>query len=128
MRKNEIPNVLGGLGKIFAAAFRRIARIVERVSDTIHKDKNLVEGRSERSFVFETHSADTGRSKRKLPRLGKNATERERIRHEYAVYVFRKDKNISCALTPNEVEARLDETGEDHMIFAKYNEARYEEE
>ncbi len=125
MRRNEIPNVLGGLGKLFAATFRRVARLVERVNDAVHKEKNLVEGKSERTFVFETHSSDAARHRRKLPRLKGNASRRERIRHEYAVYVFHRDKNIPSSLTPNEVAYRLDESGEDRMLFERYNDARY---
>jgi hypothetical protein len=87
-----------------------------------------MEGKSERTFVFETHTSGTGQTKRRLPRLTKNASEREKIRYEYICYVFKKDKNISSTLTPNEVGHYLDETGEDHAIFENYNEARYTDE
>ena len=61
-----------------------------------------------------------------MPKLSKNANEKEKIRYEYASYVFKKDKDISPALTPNEVEKHLDAAGEDHMIFERYNDARYD--
>ncbi len=127
MREKEIPNVFAGLGRLFSVVFRGVARIVERVSDTVHRQKTLVEGKTERTFVFETREGGESRNRRKLPRLPKNAGERERIRHEYAVYVFKRDKNIPAHLTPSEVERRLDETGEDHMIFERYNGARYDD-
>jgi hypothetical protein len=130
LNRRAIPRMAVSIGKAFSSIFRRIGRLVERVSDAFSsdKDKTFMEGKSERTFVFETHTSGTGQTKRRLPRLTKNASEREKIRYEYTCYVFKKDKNISSTLTPNEVGHYLDETGEDHAIFENYNEARYTDE
>ncbi|MBQ9748399.1 MAG: hypothetical protein IJV98_06410 [Clostridia bacterium] len=126
MHRRELPNVFSGLGKLFSAVFRGVARLAERISDAVHKEKTIVEGKSERTFVFETHTGGAERRRRRLPKLARDANERERIRYEYTVYVFKRDKNIPASLTPNEVERRLDETGEDHAVFERYNGARYD--
>ena len=130
LNQRAIPQALTSISKMFSTVFQYIGRIVERVSDAIspNKDKTFMEGKSERTFVFETYTSGTGQSRRKLPKLSKNASDREKIRYAYTCYVFKKDKNISSALTPNEVEHYLDETGEDHEIFENYNEARYTDE
>lgn len=130
LNQRAIPQTLTAISKMFSTVFRYIGRIVERVSDAIspNKDKTFMEGKSERTFVFETYTSGTGQTRRKLPKLSKNATDREKTRYAYTCYVFKKDKNISSALTPNEVEEYLDETGEDHEIFENYNEARYTNE
>ena len=129
-KEKALPTVMTAVGKVFSAVFRHIGRLVEKVSDAFspNKDKTFMDGKSERTFVFETHTSGAGQARRKLPKLPKDATDRQRIRHEYACYVFKKDKNISSALTPNEVGERLDETGEDREIFESYNDARYTEE
>ena len=128
MKKGELPNVFAGVGKLFSIVFRSVARLTEKISDAVHKDKIIVEGKTERAFVFETHASSSVRARKKLPHLARNASERERIRHEYAVYVFKRDKNIPSHLTPQEVERRLDETGEDHAVFERYQIVRYGEQ
>ena len=130
LNRRAIPKALTTISRVFSSVFRYIGRIVERVSDAFspNKDKAFMDGKSERTFVFETYTSGSGQMKRKLPKLSKNASEREKIRYTYTCYVFKKDKNISAALTPNEVEDYLDETGEDHEIFENYNEARYTDE
>ena len=130
LNRRAIPKMAASIGKAFSAIFRRIGHLVERVSDAFspNKDKSFMEGKNERTFVFETHASGLGQTKRKLPKLAKNASDREKIRYEYTCYVFKKDKNISSALTPNEVGHYLDETGEDHAVFENYNEARYTDE
>ena len=129
-KEKALPTIMTAVGKVFYAVFRRIGKLVERVSDALspNKDKTFMDGKSERTFVFETHTGGAGRTARKLPKLPKDATDRQKIRHEYTCYVFKKDKNISSALTPNEVALRLDENGEDRELFERYHEARYTEE
>ena len=62
------------------------------------------------------------------PNWGENASEREKARHAYTVFVFKRDKDIPSVLTPSEVAVRLDEKGENAEIFTNYNFARYSEE
>ena len=130
LNQRAIPKVFATVSKVFSSVFRYIGRIVERVSDALspNQDKSFMNGKNERTFVFEMYTSGTGQTRRKLPKLSKNASDREKTRYAYTCYVFKKDKNISSALTPNEVESYLDETGEDHEIFENYNEARYTDE
>ncbi len=130
LKQKALPQAVNALGKLFSAVFKRIGTLVEKVSDVFsqNKDKTFVEGKNERTFVFEVRSDKAGQVRRKLPKLSKNANERERIRYEYTCYVFKRDRDISSSLTPNEVGAYLDETGEDKPIFDNYNTARYTKE
>jgi hypothetical protein len=129
-KEKALPTVMTAVGKVFYAVFRRIGRLVEKVNDALspNKDKTCMDGKSERTFVFETHTGGAGQTRRKLPKLQKDATERQKIRYAYTCYVFKKDKNMSSALTPNEVALQLDENGEEKTLFENYNEARYTEE
>ncbi len=125
--RRAMETVTKRAGKLFSVLFRGIGKLCELVGDAfLPKDRTFVEGKSERSFVFETHGGEGG-VKRKLPKLPKNASDREKIRHAYTVYVFKKDKNISGALTPSEVARRLDAPREDAPVFERYNDARYTE-
>ncbi len=128
-KERAFPMLAKTAGKTLAFLFRGLAKLAEKVSDTFSREhKTFMEGKNERSFVFEMHHKQAEGEKRKLPKLGKDASEREKIRHAYASYVFRKNKNVSSALTPNEVARELDRDGEDREIFEMYNEARYTEE
>lgn len=127
LKRTLYPKIKSGFSRMAGALTRRMrhlaAKVTGRVSDG---SKVFLEGKNERSFVFEIYERKQHKIHRKLPKLSKNADEKEKIRYEYAAYVFRKDKDISPMLTPNEVEKQLDETGEDHMIFKRYNDARYD--
>lgn len=90
--------------------------------------KVFLDGKEERSFAIETRERKHTKRKKKLPKLGENASEREKARYAYTVFVFRKDKDIPSALTPSEVAVRLDSGGGNEMIFKNYNFARYSEE
>ncbi len=129
MRERALPKLMKTAGKTFSYLFRRLARLAEKVSDAFSREnKTFMDGKNERTFVFEVHHKHADESRRKLPKLSRDASEREKIRYAYAAYVFRKNKNISSALTPNEVAYELDRAGEDREIFESYNEVRYTEE
>ncbi len=116
------------VGRFFAVIFRGIGKLCEKVSDAFApKNRDFLEGKSERYFVFETRENRDSAAKRKLPKLAKDASEKEKIRHAYASYVFRKNKNISASLTPSEVREELCISEEDGPIFDAYNAVRYTE-
>ena len=77
---------------------------------------------------METRSAKNQKNKKKMPKLSKNPSKREKARYAYTEFVFKKDKNIAPDLTPSEVAVRLDEKRENEEIFINYNIARYSEE
>ena len=77
---------------------------------------------------METRERKHRGNRKKLPKLAKDASEREKARHAYTVFVFKKEKDIPSVLTPSEVAVRLDEKGENRDIFINYNFARYSEE
>ena len=77
---------------------------------------------------METRDRKNVRQRKKLPRLSKDASEREKARHAYTVFVFKREKDVPSVLTPSEVAVRLDEKGENRDIFINYNFARYSEE
>ena len=126
LKRKAIPAVKRGARRLFSSVFRRIAKLTERFSRG--ERKIFLEGTDERSFALETRGTKQTKTKKRLPKLSKNASARERARHAYAVFVFKKDKNISSALTPSEVAFRLDGAGEHREIFENYNTARYSEE
>lgn len=116
-----LKKALGKLaGKIGAAADRIFGGIRSR-------GKSFIGGKRERRFIFTDGDGTVKHRRRKMPRLPKNATEREKKRYAYVAYVFKKDKDIPSHLTPNEVGARLDPTGGDRGVFDDYNGARYAE-
>ena len=77
---------------------------------------------------METRERKHNRNRRKLPKLARDASDREKARHAYTVFVFNKEKDIPSVLTPSEVAVRIDEKGENADIFHNYNFARYSKE
>ena len=128
LKRKAVPMLRQGLSKAFSSVFRRIARLTRKFSSAGQNGKIFVEGKEERSFAIEIRNAKTVKSKKKMPKLSKNPTEREKARYAYTAFVFKKDKNISPVLTPSEVAVRLDENGENGEIFSNYNFARYSED
>ncbi|MBE6665398.1 MAG: hypothetical protein E7603_04120 [Ruminococcaceae bacterium] len=128
LKRKAIPMLKQGIAKAFSSVFRRIAKITGRTSLKERDGKIFVEGSEERSFAIERRSAKNSKSKKKMPKLSKNPSEREKARYAYTEFVFKKDKNISSVLTPSEVAVRLDEKGENREIFINYNIARYSDE
>lgn len=127
LKRTLYPKIKSGFSRMAGAIARRMYRLAAKVTGrTSDGSKIFLEGKSERSFVFEFYEGKQHKMHRKMPKLPKNANEKEKIRYEYASYVFKKDKDISPALTPNEVEKHLDAVSEDHMIFERYNDARYD--
>ncbi len=128
LKRRVIPAVKNTARKAFSALFRRIGRIAGRFTGNIRNGKIFVEGKEERSFAVETRDRKNVRQRKKLPRLSKDASEREKARHAYTVFVFKREKDVPSVLTPSEVAVRLDEKGENRDIFTNYNYARYSEE
>ncbi len=128
LKRKVLPAVKNTAKKAFSALFRRIGRIAAKFSGTAHGTKIFVEGKDERSFAVETRDRKQTKRKKKLPALPKDASEREKARHAYTVFVFKKDKDIPSVLTPSEVAVRLDRNGENADIFSSYNFARYSQE
>lgn len=127
LKRTLYPKIKSGFSRMAGALARRMYRLAAKVTGrTSDGSKVFLEGKNERAFVFEFYEGKQHKTHRKLPKLPKNADEKEKIRYEYAAYVFRKDKDISPALTPNEVEKQLDIAGDDHRIFERYNDARYD--
>jgi hypothetical protein len=127
LKRKVFPVIRGAARKLFSAVFRRIMRVAEKFSGN-RNGKIFVDGKEERSFAVETRDRKQIKRKKKLPKLGENASEREKARHAYTVFVFKRDKDIPSVLTPSEVAVRLDENGENAEIFTNYNFARYSEE
>ena len=128
LKRKAIPMIKQGIAKAFSSVFRRITRITRKTSFKERKGKVFIEGKEERTFAFERRSSKNSKSKKKMPKLSKNPSERERARYAYTEFVFKKDKDIPSVLTPSEVAVRLDEKGENKEIFINYNIARYSEE
>ena len=127
LKRKVFPVIRGAARKLFSSVFRRIMRVAEKFSGN-RNGKIFVDGKEERSFVLETRDRKQIKRRKKLPKLGENASEREKARHAYTVFVFKRDKDIPSVLTPSEVAVRLDEKGENAEIFTNYNFARYSEE
>ena len=128
LKRRVIPAVKNTARKAFSALFRRIGRIARNFTGNNRNGKIFVEGKEERSFAMETRDRKNAKQRKKLPRLSKDASEREKARHAYTVFVFKREKDVPSVLTPNEVAVRLDEKGEHKYIFTNYNFARYSEE
>lgn len=129
LKRKALPFLSEKIKTAFSFVFRNILRLAGKVTEKYRpKDKIFIAGENERSFAIEINTNKVAKSRKKLPKLAKDASERERIRYEYTCFVFKRDKNISSVLTPNEVALRLDENGENRAIFENYNEARYFEE
>ncbi len=128
-RERALPGAVKKIGRAFSVLFRQLEKIIDKMSEPfLPKDKTFMEGKNERSFVFEVHNKQAANARRKLPKLSKTASKREKLRHAYTVYVFAKNKDISSSLTPNEVRCELDTTGENADIFENYNQVRYTKE
>ena len=128
LKRKAVPMLRQGLSKAFSSVFRRIMKITDRFTAGKHNGKIFVNGKEERCFAMETRNAKKRHSQKKMPKLSKNPSEREKARYAYTEFVFKKDKNIAPDLTPSEVAVRLDEKGENRAIFTNYNIARYSEE
>lgn len=128
LKRKVLPTLKNMARKAFSALFRRIGRIAAKFSGNDRGGKVFLEGKDERSFAMETRDRKQTKRKKKLPALSKDANEREKARHAYTVFVFKKDKDIPSVLTPNEVSVRLDRDGENADIFTNYNFARYSKE
>ena len=128
LKRKAIPALKNTVRKAFSALYKRIASLTKNFSGHSQNGKIFVEGKDERSFAMETHERKHNRNRKKLPKLAKDAGEREKARHAYTVFVFKKEKDIPSVLTPSEVAVRLDEKGENRDIFINYNFARYSEE
>ncbi|MBQ8497893.1 MAG: hypothetical protein IJ489_10640 [Clostridia bacterium] len=129
LKRKALPFLAEKAKKAFSLVFRHIFRFADKITEKYRpKDKIFIAGENEHSFAIEINTNKVAKSRKKLPKLAKDASERERIRYEYTCFVFKRDKNISSVLTPNEVALRLDENGENRVIFENYNEARYSEE
>ena len=127
LKRKVFPAIGTVARKVFSGVFRRIMRVAEKLAGN-RSGKVFVDGKEERSFAVETRERKHMRKRKKLPKLAENASEREKARHAYTVFVFKKDKDIPSVLTPSEVAVRLDSTGENADIFKNYNFARYSEE
>ena len=128
LKRKAIPALKNTVRKAFSALYKRIASLTKNFSGRSHNGKIFVEGKDERSFAMESRERKHNRNRKKLPKLAKDAGEREKARHAYTVFVFKKEKDIPSVLTPSEVAVRLDEKGENRDIFINYNFARYSEE
>ena len=128
LKRKAIPLLRQGISKVFSSVFRHISKITGKFSVGERNGKIFINGKEERSFAMETRNPRTQKNKKKMPKLSKNPSEREKARYAYTEFVFRKDKNIPPDLTPNEVAVRLDEKRENEEIFMNYNIARYSEE
>ncbi|MBR6744890.1 MAG: hypothetical protein IKM00_06735 [Clostridia bacterium] len=128
LRRRVLPAIRNTARRAFSALFRRIGRIAAKLAGKSHDGKIFIEGKDERSFAVEIRDRKQTKRRKKLPALAKDANDREKARHAYTVFVFKRDKDISPVLTPSEVAAQLDKNGENADIFTKYNFARYAEE
>ena len=128
LKRRVLPAVKNTARKAFSALFRRIGKIAAKISGNAHGGMIFVEGKDERSFAVETRGRKQTRRKKRVPVLPKNANDREKARHAYTVFVFKKDKDIPSVLTPSEVGVLLDEKREHTDIFNNYNFARYSKE
>ena len=127
LKRTWYPRLAAQIKKMTSAIARKLGTLAKKL---VGRDgtKVFLDGKHERKFVFEVYGNKTQKTSRKMPKLAKNASEKEKIRHAYVAYVFRKNKNIPSVLTPNEVERELDATAEEHPIFENYNAARYAQE
>ena len=128
LKRKAIPVLKNTMRKAFSALYKRIAHLTKNFSGHSHGGKIFVNGKEERSFAMEAHGRRHIKNRKKLPKLAKDASEREKARHAYTVFVFKKEKDIPSVLTPSEVAVRLDREGENRDIFINYNYARYSEE
>ncbi len=128
-RKEEKRSFFAGVKKIVSVFLRRVGALLDRVGLLpTSQDKVFLEGKNERKFFVEIRTGGGGQTHRKAPKLPKNASDRQKIRYEYASYVFKRDKNVSASLTPSEVGEKLYREGDDASLIPRYNEARYTEE
>lgn len=126
LKRKALPFLTEKVKNAFSFVFRHIFRFANKIGEKYRpKDKIFIAGENERSFAFEINTAKTIKNRKKLPKLAKDASEREKIRYEYTCFVFKHDKNIPSVLTPNEVALKLDANGDNKEIFENYNEARY---
>ena len=126
LKKGKKKDHFGRLKRFVLLCAKKAGEIVQKLGRrSVSQDKTFIKGKSERAFVFEVQTTRTKQSSRKLPKLPKNASERQKIRYEYVCFVFERDKNVSSSLTPSEVGRYLDVTGEHGEIFVNYNAARY---
>ena len=128
LRRRVIPALRDTVRKAFSSLYRRIARITRKFSHKSRSGKIFVDGKEERSFTVEVRERKSAKIRKRLPKLSKDASEREKARHSYTVFVFKRDRDIPSVLTPSEVAVRLDEKGENRDIFINYNFARYSKE
>ena len=128
LKRKAIPMIKQGIAKAFSSVFRRLSKITGRTSLKERGGKIFVQGAEERCFAVERRGIKNLKSKKKMSKLSKNPSEREKARYAYTEFVFKKDKNIPSVLTPSEVAVYLDEKGENREIFTNYNIARYSEE
>ena len=128
LKRKAIPVLKNTMRKAFSALYKRIAHLTKNFSGHSHGGKIFVNGKEERSFAMEAHGRRHIKNRKKLPKLAKDASEREKARHAYTVFVFKKEKDVPSVLTPSEVAVRLDREGENRDIFINYNYARYSEE
>lgn len=128
LRRKVIPALKNTVRKVFSSLYRRIGSITKKLSQRNRSGKIFVDGKEERSFTVEARERKSVRTRKRLPKLSKDASEREKARHAYTTFVFKRDKDIPSVLTPSEVAVRLDEKGENRDIFHNYNFARYSKE
>lgn len=128
LKRKAIPVLKDKVKKAFSALYKRIAKATKKFSGRSGNGKIFVDGKDERSFAVESRDRKQAKRKKKLPALPKNADERQKARHAYTVFVFKKEKDIPSVLTPSEVALRIDEKGENADIFHNYNFARYSKE
>lgn|GEM_PF-1480537 len=128
LKRKAIPAAKRGVKRFFSSVARGLSRLAGRIAPASRGGKIFLKGEDERSFAWESAQHREAQVRKKLPRLPKNASEREKARHAYTVFVFKRDKNIPAVLTPSEVACRLDAGGENSEIFENYNIARYSEE
>ena len=128
LKRKAIPVLKNTMRKAFSALYKRIAHLTKNFSGHSHGGKIFVNGKEERSFAMEAHGRRHIKNRKILPKLAKEASEREKARHAYTVFVFKKEKDVPSVLTPSEVAVRLDREGENRDIFINYNYARYSEE
>jgi hypothetical protein len=128
LRRKVIPTLKTVARKAFSSLYKRIGRLAAKLPGSSRGGKVFVVGKEERSFAMETRERKSVKRGKKLPRLAADASEREKARHAYTVFVFKRDKDIPSVLTPSEVAVQLDPKGEHREIFENYNFARYSKE
>jgi len=126
--KKVMSKLFGKVGRALKILGKKIGAVASKtIGSLFSKNKTFISGTMERRFVIETRESAEKRRHKKLPKLQKDATEREKIRYRYASYVFERERDIDATLTPSEVGDHLDPAGNDKEIFESYNGARYAE-